>query len=254
MKIVPIPAFKDNYIWALINDQQQVIVVDPGEALPVISFLNAYQLQLAAILVTHHHWDHTGGIVELVDEYGAPVYGSMLDPIPGVTIQLADKDTFRVADFTPSFSVIDIPGHTLGHIAYYTGEDLFCGDTLFAGGCGRIFEGTASQMYASLQKLRALPDKTHVYCGHEYTVANLRFALKVEPDNKDLQKRYDAMLAMHDRGEVTLPSTIIEEKKTNPFLRCDQASVQKSVSNWAGKNLSDEVDVFAALREWKNKG
>lgn len=254
MEIVPIPALKDNYIWALINDRKEVIIVDPGEAEPVLAFLQQRSLTLVAILVTHHHWDHTAGIEALVQAKEVPVYGSVNEPVPLISHPLQDGDEFLIENFKDRFLVMAIPGHTLGHIAYYSGGNLFCGDTLFAGGCGRIFEGTALQMFTSLKKLMGLPGNTKIYCAHEYTLANLQFAKRVEPDNHDLEARLGRVKGMHAKGLVTLPSTMEDEIKTNPFLRCEFPSIREAVEEQVGKRLVNEVDVFAALREWKNKG
>src|SRR5256885_970885 len=188
LRIVPVKAFKDNYVWTLRN-ATHAAVVDPGEARPVLDYLSRERLELAAILATHHHADHVGGIAELVAMRAVPVYGPRKEPIPTLTRPVSEGDGVRIPELGVDFSVIDIPGHTRAHIAYYGAGSLFCGDTLFACGCGRLFEGTAEQMYASLQKLRALPDETKVYCGHEYTLANIGFAKTVEPGNAALKQR-----------------------------------------------------------------
>src|SRR4051812_13271561 len=189
-RIVPISAFKDNYVWTLRNERHAA-VVDPGEARPVLEYLAREKLELCAILATHHHPDHVGGIAELLQHQRVPVFGPRDEPIPTLTNPVSGGDEVEVAELGVSFSVLDIPGHTRAHIAYYGAGMLFCGDTLFACGCGRVFEGTSEQMYASLEKLGALPDETKVYCGHEYTLANIGFAKAVEPDNKALDARED---------------------------------------------------------------
>jgi hydroxyacylglutathione hydrolase len=256
--IVAIRAFTDNYIW-VIRDHCQAAVVDPGEAAPVLDYLRQENLKLIAILNTHHHNDHVGGNAGLLREFAVPVYGPADEPIPTVTHRLKecnDKESEEGCAYIPEFSlslrVLDIPGHTAGHIAYYGGNMLFCGDTLFACGCGKLFEGTAEQMVYSLQKLSDLPNKTLVYCGHEYTLSNIRFARVVEPDNQALIERQAVVENLRKQNLPTLPSTIELEKATNPFLRCQQPEVIKSASNHAGKSLSDPVSVFATLRDWKN--
>jgi len=256
--IVAIRAFTDNYIW-VIRDHCQAAVVDPGEAAPVLDYLRQENLKLIAILNTHHHNDHVGGNAGLLREFAVPVYGPADEPIPTVTHRLKecnDKESEEGCAYIPEFSlslrVLDIPGHTAGHIAYYGGNMLFCGDTLFACGCGKLFEGTAEQMVYSLQKLSDLPNKTLVYCGHEYTLSNIRFARVVEPDNQALIERQAVVENLRKQNLPTLPSTIGLEKATNPFLRCQQPEVIKSASSHAGKSLSDPVSVFATLRDWKN--
>jgi hydroxyacylglutathione hydrolase len=228
-------------------------VVDPGEAQPVLDYLAREKLQLAAILATHHHADHVGGIAEILQRHRVPVYGPRNEPIPTLTQPVGGGDKVSVAALGVEFSVLDIPGHTRAHIAYYGAGSLFCGDTLFACGCGRLFEGTADQMYASLQKLASLPDDTKVYCGHEYTLANIGFARTVEPGNPALSKREERDRRLRDAGRPTLPSTIGEEKATNPFLRAGEPAVVESVNKYLGLRVSDPVRVFAAIRDWKNK-
>lgn len=210
-------------------------------------------LSLAAILATHHHPDHVGGIAELVREKRVPVFGPKGEPIPELTHPVGQGDTVAVAELGASFSVLDIPGHTRAHVAYYGLGSLFCGDTLFACGCGRVFEGTAEQMVASLAKLAALPDATKVYCGHEYTLANIKFARAVEPGNAELAAREARAQKLRDAGLPTLPSTLGEERATNPFLRCVEPAVVESANKYLGARIADPVRVFAAIREWKNK-
>ena len=255
MSIIPIPAFADNYIW-LLRAEGKAAVVDPGDAAPVIAHLEREGLELVAILNTHHHGDHVGGNRALLARWPVPVFGPARETIPGVTRTLVEGDTFRVPDIGLDFSVLDVPGHTAGHIACVArvadGPIVFCGDTLFAGGCGRLFEGTPSQMIHSLSKLAALPGDTRVFCGHEYTVANLRFAQAVEPANVLLQQRRVREQARRDRGEPTVPSTIAEERETNPFLRVDQLVVRAAAEQHAGRPLADRVAVFAEVRAWKN--
>ncbi|HYN14121.1 MAG TPA: hydroxyacylglutathione hydrolase [Burkholderiales bacterium] len=252
LEIVPVKAFKDNYVWTLRN-ATHAAVVDPGEARPVLDYLARETLQLAAILATHHHADHVGGIAELLEKRRVPVYGPRNEPIATLTHPVSEGDTVTIAELGVEFSVLDIPGHTRAHIAYYGAGALFCGDTLFACGCGRLFEGTAEQMYASLQKLLALPDATKVYCGHEYTLANIGFARNVEPANSALASREQRDRRLREAGKPTLPSTLADEKATNPFLRCREPAVVESVNKYLGARVSDPVRVFAAIRQWKNQ-
>jgi len=252
LNVVPVSAFKDNYVWTLRNDKHAA-VVDPGEAQPVLEYLERENLVLAAILATHHHPDHVGGIAQLLQRFPVPVYGPKHEPIATLTHPVSEGDKVSTPELGVSFSVLDIPGHTRAHIAYYGGGALFCGDTLFACGCGRVFEGTPEQMYTSLEKLRALPDETKVYCGHEYTLANIGFAKGVEPQNSALAARERRDRETRAAGRPTLPSTMREEKATNPFLRCTEPAVVDSVNKYLGQRLSDPVRVFAAIREWKNR-
>lgn len=249
--IIPIPALKDNYIWAIINAEMQTLIVDPGEALPVINYLNENQLQLTAILLTHHHWDHINGVPELLNQYDVPVVGPKKDKISTVTMSVNSNDVTDFAGF-PAFEVLEIPGHTHGHIAYYTPGSVFCGDTLFAAGCGRIFEGTVEEMYASLQKLVALPLATKVYCAHEYTYKNLQFAELVEPGNSEIKPRMQRVQELRNQQLPSVPSTMEEEKATNPFLRCQSPELIANVERYARKELNNEVEVFQYLRQWKN--
>ena len=251
-EIVPLPAFKDNYIWTL-RSGNYAAVVDPGEARPVRDYLAREGLTLAAILATHHHPDHVGGISELVGTWKVPVFGPKGEPIPALTHPVGQDDTVTIPELAAEFSVLDIPGHTRAHVAYYGLGSLFCGDTLFACGCGRVFEGTAAQMLASLSKLAALPDQTRVYCGHEYTLANIKFARAVDPGNVMLAAREERAQRLRDAGHPTLPSTLGEERATNPFLRCAEPVVVDSANKYLGARVADPVSVFAAIREWKNR-
>jgi hydroxyacylglutathione hydrolase len=252
-RVIALKAFRDNYIW-LLHDaaQQQAVVVDPGDAEPVREALRRSGLALAGILITHHHPDHTGGVRELLKDTPVPVYGPASEQIPGLTDPLREGDTVALEALDLHFRVIDIPGHTAGHIGYYGNGMLFCGDTLFAGGCGRLFEGTPTQMHASLSKLAALPEQTRVYCAHEYTQANLQFAAQVEPDNAALTARIAQVAQQRARGEPTVPSTLAEELATNPFLRVDRQSVIERAEQHHNARLSSPIEVFAAVRSWKD--
>ncbi|HEV8517197.1 MAG TPA: hydroxyacylglutathione hydrolase [Burkholderiales bacterium] len=251
IEIFPVCAFNDNYIWTLRQDGKAA-VVDPGDAAPVLDYLRAEKLELTAILNTHHHADHVGGNAELLSHYRVPVYGPHDERIPTVSHRLREGDRFTLAHFGIEFSVFEIPGHTRSHIAFYGSDMLFCGDTLFACGCGRLFEGTPQQMYTSLAKLAALPDPTRVYCGHEYTLANIRFARAAESENPELVRWEREASAQRAKNEATLPSSIGREKRANPFLRCDQPAVIASASRHVGKPLKDAVSVLGAIRDWKN--
>lgn len=252
LQIEPIPAYDDNYVWWL-ADGRAAVVVDPGDAAPVARRLSQTGLQLTAILVTHHHGDHVGGVEALVHATGARVFGPAAESIPCVRTKLRGGDRIEVLGH--AFDVLDVPGHTNGHIAYYSESlgALFCGDTLFACGCGRLFEGTAAQMTESLAKLAALPGATRVYCAHEYTLANIRFALAVEPDNAQLAARKRACEALRAEGKPTLPSTIADERATNPFLRCDVPVVRARAERESPGAAASTVATFAALRAWKNR-
>lgn len=254
VQVHPVPAFQDNYLWVLARDGHAA-VVDPGDAAPVQRFLAAGGLALDAILATHHHADHIGGVPELAAHWKCPVFGPAHDGVDGLTRALAEGERVAVPGVEIELSVLDVPGHTAGHIAYvHAGPEplVFCGDTLFACGCGRLFEGTAAQMSRSLAKLAALPPATRVYCAHEYTLSNIRFAEAVEPGNAALARRKAREQARRGRGEPTVPSTIAEELATNPFLRCGAPDVAAAAQAHAGRALAGPVEVFAALREWKN--
>jgi len=251
LAIRAVPAFKDNYIWILERDGN-VAAVDPGDARPVEEFLSKKGLTLTAVLATHHHSDHVGGLAELASRWRCPTFGPAHEVREKLDTRLREGDRFEVPGIGVTLEAIDIPGHTAGHIAL-TGEGmLFCGDTLFACGCGRLFEGTPAQMVDSLAKLARLPGATRVYCGHEYTMANIRFAQAVEPGNEALGERKEREAAKLLRCEPTLPSTIAEELATNPFLRCGEREVIASAEKHAGGKLSSAVDVFAEIRAWKN--
>ena len=243
-----IPAFKDNYIW-LLRQGPRAFVVDPGDAAPVLARLQADGLRLEGILITHHHADHQGGIAELTAHSPAEVYAPANESITGCTRPLRGGECIEVLG--QAVSVLAVPGHTLGHLAYYAPGALFCGDTLFGAGCGRLFEGTPAQMAASLDRIAALPDDTRVYCAHEYTEMNLRFALAVEPDNAALQARVAKVQVQRAAGLPSVPSTLAEEKATNPFLRCGEATVIEQGLQHAAVDRSKTAS-FAAIRGWRN--
>lgn len=254
MYLIPIPAFDDNYLW-LLHDGRRALVVDPGDAGPVQRALDAHALQLESILVTHHHADHTGGVDALREATGAQVWGPSAERIPQPYTPLKGGDTAQALGL--KFQVIDVPGHTAGHIAYYAPEVngkplLFCGDTLFSGGCGRLFEGTPAQMLASLGKLAALPGHTVVCCTHEYTLSNLRFAMAVEPGNADLAAYQAKCIRLREQGQPTLPTSIAQELLVNPFLRTRQATIMQAARHFDA-SARDETTVFAAIRQWKNQ-
>ena len=254
IKIDALPAFSDNYIWLLQDlDNRRCVVVDPGDAAPVLAWLDAHpDWQLSDILVTHHHFDHVDGIAPLKARTGARVTGPAQERIPDRDLALVEGDEVEVLGHT--FKVFEVPGHTLGHIAYYQPEQhwLFCGDTLFAAGCGRLFEGSPAQMHDSLERLAALPGQTLVYCTHEYTLSNLRFAQAVEPDNRQIAERIEQVSAWRATGRISLPSSLALERATNPFLRTEQATVKAGLDTHSGPAKRSPGEVFAGLRAWKD--
>lgn len=252
-----LPAFNDNYIWLIQNlATQHCAVVDPGDAQPVLDWLASHpQWHLTDILITHHHHDHVGGVTQLKQATQAQVTGPAREKIPSLDIAVDQGSLISLLEHT--VQVFAVPGHTLGHLVYFCNDHtdspwLLSGDTLFAGGCGRIFEGTAEQMYASLTQLAALPDNTLVYCTHEYTLSNLLFARAVEPNNAVLNKRLIEVQHLRDNQRITLPSTIALEKASNPFLRCAEPAVKHAAEQKAGTALDTESAVFARLRTWKD--
>ena len=255
-QLVPVPALSDNYIWLVVKNGR-ALVVDPGVAEPVTAYLEKHGLALDAILLTHHHHDHVGGVRELKSRFNVPVYGPAQETLPACDFPLKQDDRVHLPALDLEFSVIDIPGHTAGHIAYFghlhAGKPVvFCGDTLFAAGCGRLFEGSPAQMVDSLGKLSRLPSETLVCCAHEYTVSNLRWALEVEPGNSALRDRWVIAQQLRSRNKPTLPSSIGVELETNPFIRTDAPEVCRSAENWSGESLNSNIAVFTQLREWKN--
>jgi hydroxyacylglutathione hydrolase len=253
LTVTPVPAFADNYLWLAQGPApERALVVDPGDAQAVRDALTAAGLALDTILVTHHHSDHVGGLAELVAATGARVFGPAREPLPVPCTPVRAGDRVDLPALGLAFEVIDVPGHTAGHVAYYGHGALFCGDTLFSGGCGRLFEGTPTQMLASLEALAALPDETRVYCAHEYTLANLRFALAVEPDNPDLHAWQEEAMSLRARRVPTVPTTIGREKRINPFLRARSTAVRRAAEAHAGTALASPVAVFAEIRRWKD--
>jgi hydroxyacylglutathione hydrolase len=250
-----LPAFSDNYLWLLQDPlQQRCAVVDPGDAAPVLAWLAAHPgWQLSDILITHHHADHVGGVLQLKAQCAAKVYGPAKENIPGRDIALSEGDLIEVLG--QQFQVLEVPGHTLGHVAYYHAANeplLFCGDTLFAGGCGRLFEGTPAQMHLSLQRLAHLPENTLIYCTHEYTLSNLHFAHAVEPHNAAITKRLADVTHLRSQAQITLPSNMALELATNPFLRADNHQVKRQAELHDHREYANTEEVFASLRAWKN--
>ena len=261
IQIDALPAFNDNYLWLLQDTAtQRCAVVDPGDAAPVLAWLQANPgWQLSEILVTHHHFDHVGGVEQLKTATGAKVYGPSQEKIPARDVALDDGDQIEVLGLT--LRIFTVPGHTLGHIAYYAASAateagvplLFCGDTLFAAGCGRLFEGTPAQMFSSLGRLAALPDDTAIYCTHEYTLSNLRFAQAVEPHNPEVNARLAQVTEWRERGQISLPSNLALERATNPFLRAEVANVVAKIDERDGASQRTPDEVFARLRAWKDQ-
>jgi hydroxyacylglutathione hydrolase len=252
LAIHAVPAFADNYIW-LLEDGRNAAAVDPGDAAPVERFLQERGLALTAVLATHHHADHVGGLQALAGRWKCGTFGPAREAVAGLDQRLREGDRITIPGLDIELETFDIPGHTAGHIALYGAGAVFCGDTLFACGCGRLFEGTPRQMMDSLGKLARLPGATRVYCGHEYTLANIRFAEAVEPGNRALAERRAREEAKRARGEPTLPATIADELATNPFLRCDEPEVAAAARRHAGHELAGPIEVFTEIRAWKNR-
>ena len=249
--IEAIPAFSDNYIWIIVKNDEAAIV-DPGDASVVEDFLKKKNLKLKNILITHHHFDHTGGVLELIKNWNPEVFGPKGGHIKGIDNALEENDSLKILD--SNFIVYETPGHTLDHIAFYSKDldALFCGDTLFSGGCGRLFEGTPNQMFESLKKFSHLPEETKVFCAHEYTLSNLKFALEVEPNNNDLMNYYNEVTELRKSEKISLPSTIDLEKKINPFLRTSIDQIVINAQNYTHKNDLNSLEVLTAIREWKD--
>ncbi len=264
ISVTPIKAFSDNYIWAIAS-KNMVAFVDPGDANVCIDFLEKNKLTLNSILITHHHVDHTGGINELVEycqqkQWLLTIYGPANENIPHCDVKLNENETVVLDELNINFQIIDLPGHTAGHIAYFANNDLkpilFCGDTLFSGGCGRLFEGSPEQMLSSLTKLANLPENTQVYCTHEYTQANLAFALTVEPNNQALVNYHNRVNELRAKNQATIPSSIQLEKQINPFLRCHKQSIQISAQQFATDTNATNItplDTFTTIRRWKDQ-
>jgi len=253
LKIHAIPAFNDNYIWLIqAANSKQVLIVDPGDAEPVVSAIEQYQLKPTAILITHHHSDHIGGVSQLIADYNIPVYGPNTSLIAGITHPLDRNKHSVVIEGFPEIAVLDVAGHTADHIAFLIENNLFCGDTLFAAGCGRLLGGTAEQLFNSLTLIAALAPETAIYCAHEYTLANLAFAATVEPDNIDIQQRTLATKTLRKQGQASVPSRLSLELQTNPFLRCDDMTIKKAAEKWSSQQLDSPQEVFTALRKWKD--
>lgn len=247
LHIYPVPAFEDNYIW-LLHNKRDAVVVDPGDATPILARLKADALSLSAILITHHHSDHINGVKEILKQYNVPVYAPSYEQYAFEHIALSDGDEIHITDIDLKFKVLWLPGHTSGHIAYLNNNNLFCGDVLFSAGCGRLFEGTPEQMLSSLNRLKMLDPNTKIFCTHEYTAKNIDFALTLEPDNPDLLSRKDAVARLRENNQASLPTTIALELKINPFLRCDQKTV---IENAQVEN-NDELTVFSKIRTLRN--
>jgi len=253
LHVWPVEVFSDNYVWILEREgADRVVVVDPGDGEPVIAELEQRGLAVGTVLLTHHHHDHVGGLNRLIDRFHPAVSGSAADAVPGVDHPVGDGDVVALPDIELTLDVVGLPGHTANHLGYVGPQLAFVGDTLFAGGCGRLFEGTPEQMHGSLGRLAALMPATKVYCGHEYTLANLRFAMAVEPGNAALADRLRATEATRAAEQPTVPSTIGLELETNPFLRCSEPSVVAAAEAHAGRELAPGAEVLGVIRSWKD--
>jgi hydroxyacylglutathione hydrolase len=252
-RLKAIPSLADNYIWLLVNDTTATaIIIDPGSSQPCKDFLDQENIRPVVILVTHRHWDHVDGIEKLVQCYNIPVYGPATEYIPCLTRAVRINDRLRFENFDIDFHVMDLSGHTAGHIGYLTDNMLFCGDTLFSAGCGRLFDGTAQQLHATLQRIKQLPEDTTIYCAHEYTLDNLRFAQAVEPENTAIQSRFEEVKALRSKNLPSLPFTLKNEMRYNPFLRTDKKNVMQAVAQHSGKDINNSEDCFKYLRMWKD--
>lgn len=254
LQVTPVRAFSDNYIWLIHSphDAARVVAVDPGDAAPVERALTERGLSLAGLLITHHHRDHVGGVADLLARREIPMFAPAHERTPGEPVRVRQGDRAHFPGLGLEFSVLDVPGHTAGHVAYVGHGALFCGDALFSAGCGRLFEGTADQMAGSLSKLLTLPPDTLVYCAHEYTLANLRFELTVEPNNQEAAHYLEECRVKRAHDQATVPSTMRRERNVNPFLRCDRETVKQAAEAWAGRRLQNEADIFAVIRAWKD--
>lgn len=252
-QIKAVPALKDNYIWLIIHsNSNQCLIIDPGDAKPVIETIDQLKLKPCAVLLTHHHYDHSQGALALKTRYNLKVYGSAIEGVASVTNPLFDETSLNFFPESTTVSVLKIPGHTRDHLAYLVGQHLFCGDTLFTSGCGRLFEGTASQLLNSLKKIMTLPDQTLIYCGHEYTLANLKFAQTVDPDNEHLLIRIEDTICLRDKHLPSVPASLLLEKQTNPFLRCNTQAIKTAVEKQFSQTFENELQIFTALRKWKD--
>ena len=249
LSVEPIKAYTDNYIW-LVSTNEGSIVVDPGESEEILNLIDTNKIDLKGVLITHHHYDHTNGLLDLTNKMNLEVYGPK--KIEGINNIVKESDKFSVIGI--DFEVIEIPGHTLDHLAFYSSNKdpvLFCGDTLFAGGCGRVFEGTFEQMFKSLKKISNYPKETKIFCGHEYTLSNLKFALKVDEDNKQLADEYINVKKLISSDIPSLPTNLNKELKLNPFLRCNEINIKNKVID-KFDIIDDELEIFTALRKWKD--
>ena len=256
--VIAIPAFHDNYIWLGTAENRRVVIVDPGDEAPVLDYLNQHQLSPAMIVITHQCYDHVDGIMAILEQYDIPVYGPATEKVPGMTHPVKQNDIISIDDHN-QLQVFDVPGHTAGHVAYYDSSAgiLFCGDTLFGAGCGRLHTGLYDEMFQSLQKIAALPDETQIYCAHEYTQANLKFACHLEPDNNEIQARIKRTDTLRNQGKITIPLRLSDEKSTNPFLRCHSPTVFAAAKHFAAEHElpipTDPISTFRTIRFWKNQ-